>query len=208
MKKLLQEFKEFALRGNVMDLAVGVIIGAAFQAIINSLVNDVISPLIGLFANTDLTYLSVMVGDVEIRYGAFLTAVINFIIMAVIIFLMVKGMNALAGLGKKKEPEKPAVKMCPYCRSKVAAEATRCPYCTSMLEVKKEDKKEEKKQENARSASILLSGIIRCCDKTVQQSLCIQRPGRMQWMCFSRSLYRRIPFYGSAFGICTPSASM
>ena len=104
MKKLLQEFKEFALRGNVMDLAVGVIIGAAFQAII------------------------------------------NFIIMAVIIFLMVKGMNALAGLGKKKEPEKPAVKMCPYCRSKVAAEATRCPYCTSMLEVKKEDKKEEKKQ--------------------------------------------------------------
>ena len=141
MKKLLQEFKEFALRGNVMDLAVGVIIGAAFQAIINSLVNDVISPLIGLFANTDLTYLSV-----EIRYGAFLTAVINFIIMAVIIFLMVKGMNALAGLGKKKEPEKPAVKMCPYCRSKVAAEATRCPYCTSMLEVKKEDKKEENKQ--------------------------------------------------------------
>ena len=94
MKKLLQEFKEFALRGNVMDLAVGVIIGAAFQAIINSLV---------------------------------------------------KGMNALAGLGKKKEPEKPAVKMCPYCRSKVAAEATSCPYCTSMLEVKKEDKKEEKK---------------------------------------------------------------
>lgn len=146
MKKLLQEFKEFALRGNVMDLAVGVIIGAAFQAIINSLVNDVISPLIGLFANTDLTYLSVMVGDVEIRYGAFLTAVINFIIMAVIIFLMVKGMNALADLGKKKEPEKPAVKMCPYCRSKVAAEATRCPYCTSMLEMKKEDKKEEKKQ--------------------------------------------------------------
>ena len=138
MKKLLQEFKEFALRGNVMDLAVGVIIGAAFQAIINSLVNDVISPLIGLFANTDLTYLSVMVGDVEIRYGAFLTAVINFIIMAV----MVKGMNALAGLGKKKEPEKPAVKMCPYCRSKVAAEATRCPYCTSMLEVKKEEKKQ------------------------------------------------------------------
>ena len=153
MKKLLQEFKEFALRGNVMDLAVGVIIGAAFQAIINSLVNDVISPLIGLFANTDLTYLSVMVGDVEIRYGAFLTAVINFIIMAVIIFLMVKGMNALAGLGKKKEPEKPAVKMCPYCRSKVAAEATRCPYCTSMLEVKKEDKKRRSREQQTGECS-------------------------------------------------------
>ena len=88
------------------------------------------SEFMDIFTETKkmLTYLSVMVGDVEIRYGAFLTAVINFIIMAVIIFLMVKGMNALAGLGKKKEPEKPAVKMCPYCRSKVAAEATRCPY--------------------------------------------------------------------------------
>ena len=77
MKKLVQEFKDFALRGNVMDLAVGVIIGAAFQAIINSLVNDIISPLIGLIANTDLSYLVATVGDVEIRYGAFITAIIN-----------------------------------------------------------------------------------------------------------------------------------
>ena len=137
MKKLLQEFKEFALRGNVMDLAVGVIIGAAFQAIINSLVNDVISPLIGLFANTDLTYLSVMVGDVEIRYGAFLTAVINFIIMAFVIFLLVKGLNALSKLGKKNKPEEaeePAVKTCPFCMTEIDIKATRCPHCTSHLD--------------------------------------------------------------------------
>lgn len=137
MKKLLLEFKEFALRGNVMDLAVGVIIGAAFQGIINSLVNDIISPLIGLFANTDLNYLSAMAGGVEIRYGAFLTAVINFIIMAFIIFLMVKAMNMIANIGKKKEPEaekKPATKTCPYCKSEIALEATRCPHCTSQLQ--------------------------------------------------------------------------
>lgn len=137
MKKLLNEFKEFALRGNVMDLAVGVIIGAAFQAIINSLVNDVISPLIGLFANTDLSYLAVTVGDVEIRYGSFLTAVINFVIMAVIIFLLVKAMNSLANFGKKKAPETssaPVTKQCPFCRSQIAAEATRCPHCTSQLD--------------------------------------------------------------------------
>lgn len=139
MKKFLAEFKAFALRGNVMDLAVGVIIGAAFQAIINSLVNDVISPLIGLVANTDLSYLSVTIRDVEIRYGAFLTAVINFLIMAVIIFFLVKAMNALANLGKKKEEEAPApaapvTKICPYCKSEIAIDATRCPHCTSELE--------------------------------------------------------------------------
>lgn len=138
MKKFFKEFKEFAMRGNVMDLAVGVIIGAAFQAIINSLVNDVISPLIGLVANTDLSYMVATVGDVEIRYGAFLTAVINFVIMALIIFLLVKGMNALANLGKKKEeaqaPAAPTTKICPYCRSQIAIEATRCPHCTSQLD--------------------------------------------------------------------------
>ena len=79
MKKFLQEFKEFALRGNVMDLAIGVIIGAAFQAIINSMVNDVLSPLIGLIANTDLSYLVLTIRDVDVKYGSFLTAVINFL---------------------------------------------------------------------------------------------------------------------------------
>ena len=138
MKKMIREFKEFALRGNVMDLAVGMIIGAAFQAIVKSLVDDVISPVIGLFANTDLSYLVLTVGEVEIRYGAFLTAVINFVIMAAIIFLLVKGMNTLANIGKKKEREEaaqaPAVKQCPYCKSEIAADALRCPHCTSILE--------------------------------------------------------------------------
>lgn len=136
MKKLVQEFKDFALRGNVMDLAVGVIIGAAFQAIINSLVNDIISPLIGLIANTDLSYLVATVGDVEIRYGAFITAIINFILMAIIIFFLVKGMNALADMGskKKEEPAAPATKICPYCKSEIPLDAVRCPHCTSTLE--------------------------------------------------------------------------
>lgn len=136
MKKLVQEFKDFALRGNVMDLAVGVIIGAAFQAIINSLVNDIISPLIGLIANTDLSYLVATVGDVEIRYGAFITAIINFILMAIIIFFLVKGMNALANMGskKKEEPAAPATKICPYCKSEIPLDAVRCPHCTSTLE--------------------------------------------------------------------------
>lgn len=141
MKKLMTEFKEFALRGNVMDLAVGMIIGAAFQGIVKSLVDDVISPIIGLFANTDLSYLVITVGEVEIRYGAFLTAVINFLIMALIIFFLIKGMNKLATFGKKKETEEtvpaPAVKICPYCKSEIAAEAVRCPNCTSILEEEK-----------------------------------------------------------------------
>lgn len=141
MKKFLQEFKEFALRGNVMDLAVGVIIGAAFQAIINSLVHDIISPLIGLIANTDLSALQFQLLDVPIRYGAFLTAVINFIIMAFAIFLLIKAMNIVARLGRHKEtaePETPSVKICPFCMSEINIAAARCPHCTSQLQITEE----------------------------------------------------------------------
>ncbi|MCI5883594.1 MAG: large conductance mechanosensitive channel protein MscL [Clostridiales bacterium] len=136
MKKFLQEFKEFALRGNVMDLAIGVIIGAAFQAIINSMVNDVLSPLIGLIANTDLSYLVLTIRDVDVKYGSFLTAVINFVIMVFVIFLLVKGMNALSSLGRKKDvvEEEPTEKTCPFCFGKIDIKATRCPHCTSILE--------------------------------------------------------------------------
>jgi large conductance mechanosensitive channel len=135
MKKFLNEFKEFALRGNVMDLAVGVIIGAAFQAIINSLVNDVLSPLIGLVAKTDLTYLHFTINEVDVKYGSFLTAVINFVIMVFVIFLLVKGMNALASLGKRKETEveEETTKICPFCQSEIDIKASRCPHCTSEL---------------------------------------------------------------------------
>lgn len=135
IKKFMAEFKEFALRGNVMDLAIGVIIGAAFQSIINSLVNDVLSPLIGLVAQTDLSYLVLTINDVDVKYGSFLTAVINFLIMVFVIFLLVKGMNALSNLGKHGEEEKPAAttKKCPYCLSEIDISATRCPHCTSEL---------------------------------------------------------------------------
>ncbi len=140
MKNFLKEFEKFILRGNVVDMAVGVIIGAAFQGIVNSLVNDVISPLLGLVANTDLSYLAFTIRGVEIRYGAFVTAVINFLIMAFVIFLLVKLLNKLAELGLRKkepektEPQKPATKICPYCKSEIPAEAVRCGHCTSELE--------------------------------------------------------------------------
>ena len=133
MKAFFTEFKKFVLRGNVIDLAVGVIIGAAFQAIVTSLVDDIISPLIGLVANTDLSAMVATVGDVEIRWGAFITAIINFIIMAFVIFLIVKAINKAAELGKKKEEETPTTKKCPYCKSEIPIEATRCPHCTSEL---------------------------------------------------------------------------
>lgn len=134
MKKLLKEFKDFAMRGNVLDMAVGVVIGAAFKAIIDSVVNDLISPLIGLIFNEDFSSLSFMVRDVSINYGAFLTAVINFFIVALVLFVIIKTANATANLRKKKEPEKaPETKKCPYCQSEISIKATRCPHCTSEL---------------------------------------------------------------------------
>lgn len=136
MSKLIQEFKEFALRGNVIDLAVGVIIGAAFQAIVTSLTDDIISPIIGLVAKTDFKDLVLTVFGVSIRYGSFITAVINFFIMAVVLFALIKLMNKAASLGKHEEeaPAEPTTKICPYCKSEIALDATRCPHCTSVLE--------------------------------------------------------------------------
>ena len=124
MKKFLSEFKKFALRGNVMDLAVGVIIGGAFQGIVKSLVDDLISPLIGLVANTDLSGFLLTIGGVEI----------NFIIMAFVIFLLVRLLNRLSSLGKKPEIKTETTKICPYCKSAIDITATRCPHCTSILE--------------------------------------------------------------------------
>ena len=139
MKKFLNEFKEFALRGNVMDLAVGVIIGAAFQAIVKSLTGDVISPFIGVFAKTDFSNLIFTLNGAEIKYGAFITNVINFLITAFVIFLMVKAINKLQSLKKAKEVVEEAVeeattKECPFCCSEISIKATRCPHCTSELD--------------------------------------------------------------------------
>lgn len=138
MKKFFSEFKKFALRGNVMDLAVGIIIGGAFQAIVKSLVDDVISPVIGLVANTDLSGFMITIGDVQIKYGSFLTAVINFVIMAFVIFVLVRALNKLSTLGKKPEVKVETTKVCPYCKSTIDITATRCPHCTSVLEVEQE----------------------------------------------------------------------
>ena len=136
MKKFWAEFKAFITKGNVIDLAVGVIIGGAFQAIVASFTGDIVSPLLGLLVNTDLTELVATVGDVEIRYGAFITAIINFILMALVIFLFLKAIRSSAEKMKKKEEEKPAeptTKKCPFCKSEIAIDATRCPHCTSEL---------------------------------------------------------------------------
>lgn len=135
MKKFLEEFKAFALKGNVMDLAVGVIIGGAFQAIVTSLVGDIISPVIGIFASTDFSNLIATINGSEVKYGAFITAIINFIIMAFIIFCIVKGLNKLAERKKKEEANEPTEKTCPFCQSTISIKATRCPHCTSALEV-------------------------------------------------------------------------
>ena len=132
----MTEFKEFALRGNVMNLAVGVLIGAAFQGVVTSLTENILSPIIGLFVGQNFNNLSVTFLGVTLTYGAFIASVINFIIMVFIIFLIVKGMNSLVNINKKKQDEQTSeseTKDCPYCKSEIALDATRCPNCTSQL---------------------------------------------------------------------------
>lgn len=153
MKQVIQEFKTFIMRGNVLDLAVGVIIGGAFQKIISSLVNDVIMPMITMitggidFTNWFLaldgnSYASLKkaqeAGASTLNYGTFITEVINFIIMAFVIFMMVKTMNKLSDRVKKDDLTKaiPTTKVCPYCKTEIAITATRCPNCTSQLDEK------------------------------------------------------------------------
>ena len=140
MKKFFDEFKAFISRGNVMDMAVGVIIGASFKAIVDSLVADIINPLLGLFGGMNFSeYKLKLLGDATLNYGNFITAIINFGIMAFVIFCIVKFMNGVsAKFTKKKEEEAPAApttKVCTFCKSEIAIEATRCPHCTSELVV-------------------------------------------------------------------------
>ncbi len=170
LKKFFADFKAFALKGNVVDLAVAVIIGGAFQKIINSVVNDLIMPFIGLLTGgNDFTNLlvplkdkahvvaeatsatdAVTVGDLTtlaqfeeygvptFKYGKFLTEVLNFIIIAFVIFLLIKAIAKLTSLRKKEEEVAeevaPTTKKCPYCKSEIDIEATRCPHCTSVIE--------------------------------------------------------------------------
>ncbi len=145
-----KEFKKFALKGNVLDMAIGVIIGGAFGKIVSSLVDDIFMPLIGLLFKTDsLTNKYIVLNGVDttgmtaekaveaganiLRYGNLISIIINFLMIAIILFFVVKGINKLKDLTKKEEePAKPARK-CPFCKSEIADDATRCPHCTSEL---------------------------------------------------------------------------
>ena len=129
---MLKEFKEFVMRGNVIDLAVAVIIGVAFGAIVTSLVNDILMPLIGLvLGGIDFSALAFQVGDAVIKYGAFIQAVINFLIIAFVVFLIVRASNRLKG--PAPAPAAPTTKECPRCFTMIPLKATRCPNCTSEL---------------------------------------------------------------------------
>jgi large conductance mechanosensitive channel len=167
-----KEFKEFATKGNVIDLAIGVIIGTGFQSIVNSLVNDVIMPVVSIFTGKiDFNDMMITVGGTSIKYGSFITNVVNFFLMAFCVFLLVRYVNKFNKKleakskelnkkiekeskffkkhkkNKKKEEEAPAptTKVCPFCLSEINIKATRCPHCTSILE-EPTPKKEEVKE--------------------------------------------------------------
>lgn len=146
MKKFMKEFKEFALKGNVMSMAVGVIIGGAFSGIVTALTNDFINPLIASLGGAEVAgliklpwvdYTGLTLEErtaLCINYGDFITSIINFLILALILFSMIKAMNKLMSMGKKEEkPADPTTKVCPHCQSEISIKATRCPHCTSEL---------------------------------------------------------------------------
>ena len=136
MKKFFGEFKEFISKGNVLDMAVGVIIGGAFKAIVDSLVNDILTPIIGLLFDANFENLTAQIGNVTLTYGNFLSAILNFLIMALVLFMIVKSFNKVRSMSEKKEeaaPAAPTPKICPFCKSEISIEATRCPHCTSEL---------------------------------------------------------------------------
>lgn len=148
MKKWMEEFKKFALKGNMIDLAVGVIVGGAFNSIVTSLVNDIFMPVLSLFTgkldfsnwfialdgNRYMTIAEAQeAGAATLNYGNFISGVINFIVMALVVFMLVKAINKL----KHEEPAKPTeptTKKCPFCKTDIPLEATKCPHCTSTLE--------------------------------------------------------------------------
>lgn len=151
MGKLMQEFRDFAVKGNMLDMAVGMIIGAAFKDIVNSVVNDLVMPVVGLFTGKiDFSNMFIALDGNEyatlaaaqevaaptLNYGLFITEVINFVILAFVIFMMVKWVNKVrTSVEPKKEevPAAPTEKTCPFCQSTISIKATRCPHCTSEL---------------------------------------------------------------------------
>ena len=146
-KNMIKEFKTFALKGNVLDMAVGIIIGANFSKIVDSLVKDVLMPPLGmLLGKVDFSDLKIALGTqadaATINYGVFLNTVISFIIVAFAVFLLIKGINTVRAKMEKAEEKAatavaPTEKVCPYCCTKIPVDATRCPHCTSELKTKK-----------------------------------------------------------------------
>ncbi|WP_165248956.1 large conductance mechanosensitive channel protein MscL [Adlercreutzia sp. ZJ141] len=143
MKGLLGEFKEFINRGNVMDLAIGVIIGGAFTGIVTSLTDSIINPLIAVIAGGGADSISgLVVPGTNIDFGAFLSAIINFLIVALVVFFLVKGINNLQNMGNKLAhrggedecAEEPVAPTCPFCLEEVKAGATRCPHCAGAFD--------------------------------------------------------------------------
>ncbi|WP_418746605.1 large conductance mechanosensitive channel protein MscL [Frisingicoccus sp.] len=131
MKKFIEEFKAFALRGNVMDMAIGVLIAGAFSGIITSLTDNFINPIISMIMS-GATYTA---EDISGFASNFIGSVINFFITALILFCLLKAVNKLMSIGHKEEaPAAPTTKTCPYCKSEIDIEATRCPHCTSELQ--------------------------------------------------------------------------
>ncbi len=132
---MLKEFRDFILRGNVIDLAVGIVIGAAFGALVTSFVGNVLTPLLGLLRVHDFSTLSFTAGSSDVRYGLFLNALISFLLIAfAIFFFVVKPVNHLnARLKKPEAPAEPTIKACPFCATDIPHAATRCPNCTSQL---------------------------------------------------------------------------
>jgi large conductance mechanosensitive channel len=131
---MLSEFREFVLRGNVIDLAVAVILGAAFGTVVTSFVADILTPLLGLIGIPDFTEATFTVNQAEVRYGLFLNALIAFLLVALAIYLfVVQPMNALEARRQRGAEESPTTKSCPECASEIPAAARRCPMCTQPL---------------------------------------------------------------------------
>ncbi len=148
MKKFVKEFKEFAVKGNMVDMAIGVIIGGAFTALVTAFTGNIVNPLLALIPGVDSLDNSLKivlkeatvdaagepVEEVAIKFGAFIAAIITFLILALIVFLIVKAINKAREAGKQEEaPAAPTTKICPFCKSEIPLDAVRCPHCTSEL---------------------------------------------------------------------------
>lgn len=148
MKNFIREFKEFAIKGNMMDLAVGMIIGSAFTGLVKSVVDHLVMPVLSLFTGkldftnmfiplagqTTKIYAEAVEEGAVIGYGLFITEFISFIIMAMVVFCFVKQMNKMRKPEAPETPAEPTTKICPYCQSEISIKAVRCPHCTSELD--------------------------------------------------------------------------